>query len=82
MQESSYKMLENLFIFYLKHHASKFRLIMKILKLYLKVKYFEVNKNEQRKEFYSMQTTLSIHVNFQINVKICKKRLLTVLVKQ
>jgi hypothetical protein len=45
-----------------KQHASRFRLnFVKILKMYLQVKYWEVNKEV----IYTLQTTLTIHVNYQ-----------------
>jgi hypothetical protein len=47
---------------YLKLHASRFILIfMKILKMYLKVKYCEVNKDIT----YTLQTELTIHIKYQ-----------------
>jgi hypothetical protein len=50
-----------------KQRASRFMLIfMKILKMYVKVKYFEVNKES------NLHVALTVHENFQKEVKICK----------
>jgi hypothetical protein len=64
----SYICCNELITFWLKQHASKFMLIfMKILKILIKVKYCEVNKVIQL-----LHTALTIHVNYQKEVKICK----------
>jgi hypothetical protein len=52
----------------LKQHASRFMIIfMKILKMYLKIKYCEVNKESK---LHIANGTYIIHVNYQKEVKI------------
>jgi hypothetical protein len=48
---------------HLKQYHCRFKLIFLNIKMYLKVKSFEVN--------YTMQTALTIHVSYQKEVDIC-----------